>query len=196
MPEHGHFEVAARRRDRRLTPRYVCCGEAQITPLPSDGMLFRGRLRNLGLGGCYVETGSPFLVGTRTEVLLQANALCFRAMAEVKAVREKYGIRLEFLRLSTRGYRSLAEVLVELEHRNSLLATSGRDDDAILCEFRSRLRSADTAQAHNKKLAATVTVISSRALATRCVPPPNGILEADPEVLEPHSTGSVLDLFG
>ena len=159
-------------------------------------MLFRGRLRNLGLGGCYVETGSPFAVGTRTEVLLQANALCFRAMAEVKAVREKYGIGLEFLRLSTRGYRSLAEVLVELEHRNSLLATSGRDDDAILCEFRSRLRSADTAQAHNKKLAATGTVISSRALATRHLAPPEAMLEADPEHVEPHATGSIIDLFG
>jgi hypothetical protein len=196
MPEHSHFEVAARRRDRRLTPRYVCCGEAQITPLPSDGMLFRGRLRNLGLGGCYVETGFLFLVGTRTEVLVQANALCFRAMAEVKAVREKYGIGLEFLRLSTRGYRSLAEVLVELEHQNSLLATSGRDNEAILSEFGSRLLTADPGQAHNKKLAAAGTLISSRALATRCVPAPVAILEADPENVEPHATGSIIDLFG
>lgn len=196
MPEQSHFEVAARRRDRRLTPRYVCCGEAQITPLPYDGMLFRGRLRNLGLGGCYVETGSAFPVGTRTEVLLQANALCFRAMAEVKAVRERYGIGLEFLRLSTRGYRSLAEVLVELEHRNSLMATSGRDDEAVLSEFRSRLLTAASVQAQDTNLGAAGTVISSQALATSCVPAPNAILEGHPEILEPHATGSVLDLFG
>jgi hypothetical protein len=117
-------------------------------------------------------------------------------MAEVKAVREKYGMGLEFLRLSTRGYRSLAEVLVELEQQNRLMATSGRDDEAVLSEFRSRPLTADPAQAQNKRLAATGTVISSRALGTRCIRTPEAILEADPENVEPHATGSILDLFG
>jgi hypothetical protein len=63
-------------------------------------------------------------------------------------------------------------------------------------EFRSRLLSVDPAQAPNKKFAATGTVISSRALATRYVAAPEAILEADPENVEPHATGSIIDLFG
>jgi hypothetical protein len=196
MTEHEQIEPGRGWRDRRLTPRYICCGPAQITYLPSDGMLFRGRLRNLGLGGCYIETSSLFPVGARTEVLLQANSLYFRAMAQVRAVREKFGMGLQFIRLSTGGYRALAEVLVELQQRRALIDSSAIYDEGLLAEPNSRLLLGNSAQARSKSLALVQCPPASPLMAPRSNPDSSAILEAHPEILESFVNGSVLDLFG
>lgn len=107
--------------DRRRNPRYLCGGHAQLTLVPSNGAVLVGRLRNLGLGGCFVEVGSPLEVGTRTEVLVRANMLCFRAMSLVRAVRKCSGLGLEFIRLSAGGHSALSELIVDLRRLQALL---------------------------------------------------------------------------
>lgn len=41
--------------EKREHPRYGCEGYAEVF-LPRGGLLFRGRILNLSLTGCYVET--------------------------------------------------------------------------------------------------------------------------------------------
>ena len=182
-----------------MTPRFACSGQAQITYLPSDGILLRGRLRNLGLGGCYIETGSSFVIGTRTEVLLRANALCFRAMAQVRAVREKTGIGLEFIRLSAGGYRSLAEALVELEQQQALLRPSVLHDAQLLTD----LSSPSLPDHYNPTQMETrgAALVETLMLPAGCAPQTgiagsSRIIEVHPTILEPWRSGSILDLFG
>jgi PilZ domain-containing protein len=199
MSKSPHAVLADRDRDRRMTPRFACCGQAQITYLPSDGVLLRGRLRNLGLGGCYIETGSPFVIGARTEVLLQANALCFRAMAQVRAVREKTGIGLEFIRLSTGGYRSLAEALVELEQQQALLRPSVLHDARLLADLNSRFLPdhRSPTQMQTRAAASVETLMLPPQCAPQtCVGGSSQIIEVHPTILEPWRSGSILDLFG
>jgi hypothetical protein len=104
--------------DRRRTPRYCCSGQAQIACLPLSGSLLKGRLRDLGLGGCFIEcieTASPFDLGAQTEILVEVNSWFFRAMGQVRAVRERSGISLEFMRMSVGGYSMLADLVADLE---------------------------------------------------------------------------------
>jgi hypothetical protein len=165
--------------------------------LPSDGALFRGRLRNLGWGGCYIETVSPFVIGARTEVLVQANALWFRAMAQVRAIREKSGIGLEFIRLSTGGYRSLAEVLVELAQQAALGPCTSTADDVISESQAQTYRPRYVLAPGNGERVALVTTIVP---AEDSVPDPaeeaTAILESHPQILERWPSGSILNLFG
>ncbi len=104
--------------DRRRIARYSCRGLAQITCLPAVGSLFKGRLRDLGLGGCCVEnveTTTPFDLGAKTEILIEVDSWIFRAMAMVKALRDRSGISMEFVRLSAGGYNRLADLIADLE---------------------------------------------------------------------------------
>jgi hypothetical protein len=104
--------------DRRRIPRYSCRGLAQITCLHLDGAQLKGRLRDLGLGGCCienVETTPPFDLGTKTEILIEVNSWFFRAMAQVKALRERSGISVEFVRMSTGGRSMLTDLIADLE---------------------------------------------------------------------------------
>ena len=104
--------------DRRRIARYSCRGLAQIACLPLNGALLKGRLRDLGLGGCCienVETTSPFDLGAKTEILIEVDSWIFRAMATVKALRERSGISMEFVRLSAGGYNRLADLIADLE---------------------------------------------------------------------------------
>lgn len=104
--------------DRRRVPRYSCSGQAQIACLPLSGTLLRGRVRDLGLGGCCIEcieSVFPFDLGAQTEILVEVNSWFFRAMGHVRALRERSGISLEFLRMSAGGYSMLAELIADLE---------------------------------------------------------------------------------
>ena len=104
--------------DRRRIARYSCRGLAQIKCLPLDGATLTGRLRDVGLGGCCienVETTSGFELGTRTEIVIEVDSWIFRAMALVRALRDRSGISLEFVRMSHGGFSRLAEFIADLE---------------------------------------------------------------------------------
>lgn len=99
--------------------------------LPWEGALLWGRLCNLGLGGCYLETTSPLERGTRAEIVLCVNAWSMRAIAQVRAVREHSGIGVEFVRMSAGAYRTLAELMEELERFRAVVGApraAGRDE--------------------------------------------------------------------
>jgi hypothetical protein len=111
-------QIDLRMTDRRRVARYSCSGQAQITCLPLNGALLRGSLRDLGLGGCRIEsidTTSPFDLGAHTEILVKVNSWFFRAMAQVRAVRGQSAISVEFMRMSAGGYSMLAELISDLE---------------------------------------------------------------------------------
>jgi len=109
--------------DRRRTPRFVCGGHAQLDCLPSSGLALRGRLRDLSLGGCCLDTTLPVDFGARAEVLVRVNAASFRALGEIRAVRDRSLAGVEFVQLSSRGREMLADVLADLARRNAAINT-------------------------------------------------------------------------
>ena len=78
--------------ERRRSPRFSCGGYANIGCIPSDGIVLRGTIRDVSLGGCHVDKGLPIDCGARAEILVRVNAASFRALGEVKAVRGNSGV--------------------------------------------------------------------------------------------------------
>jgi hypothetical protein len=118
LPETTQTVPLAGNNDRRRIPRYSCSGHARISCLPLNGTLLSGRLRDLGLGGCCIEgiaTPSSFDLGAQTEILVEVNSWFFRAMGHVRALRDRSGISVEFMRMSAGGYSMLADLIADLE---------------------------------------------------------------------------------
>jgi PilZ domain len=116
--------------DRRKAPRFTCGGRVLIRCLPSDGAMVPGRLRNLGPGGLRVDTSLPIDPGERTEVLVYANAVSFRAVGMVRAVIPGAGARMEFVQMSSGSKQLLNELLTQLARTQATMhkLRSGRLD--------------------------------------------------------------------
>jgi PilZ domain len=103
--------------DKRRHPRYECDGYAEVF-MPHGGLLFRGRILNLSLSGCYVETAMANLErGTLVEVYFVTNQLQFRVRGNIAEVRQKRGVGISFLDLSRRRAMQIAALIRELSEK-------------------------------------------------------------------------------
>jgi hypothetical protein len=120
-------------KDRRRNPRFSCGGHAKIMRLPSNGIFLPGKIIDLSLGGCYVDTALPIDCGVRAEIMVHVNAASFRAIGEVKAIRGRSGASIEFVRLSSGGKDMLADLIAELARLQAVmnkLKSAHREVDA------------------------------------------------------------------
>src|SRR5262249_18775096 len=123
-------------RDRRRSPRVSCAGHARIFGLPSDGLALPGKVRDLSLLGCAIQTAEPLADGTRAEVLLRVNAASLRVLAQVRAIHVPSVMGLEFLRVSPAGKDILSELIFELARQQAIAgvlraARSGPDAETL-----------------------------------------------------------------
>ena len=107
--------------DRRRSTRFKCGGGAKISRLPSDGIFVPGKIFDLSLGGCCVDTNLPIDLGVRTEILVRVNAASFRAVGEVRALRSRFGAGMEFVHLSAGGKHMLADLVTELARLEAVM---------------------------------------------------------------------------
>jgi len=124
-----HPALPAAGSDRRRVPRYSCSGQVQIRCLPLSGALLRGRVRDLGLGGCCIdclESDFPLDLGAQTDILVEVNSWFFRAMGHVRALRGRSGISMQFLRMSAGGYNMLAELIADLQRPQTVATRQER----------------------------------------------------------------------
>ena len=126
--------------DRRRSARFKCGGEAKISRLPSDGIFVPGKIFDLSLGGCCVDTTLPVDLGVRAEMVVRVNAASFRAVGEVRAIRGRSGAGIEFVHLSAGGKHTLADLVTELARLQAVmnkLKAARREIDAE--SFRKQL---------------------------------------------------------
>ena len=107
--------------DRRRSPRFSCSGEAEIICLPSNGLSLPGKIRDLSMGGCCVETASALHCGVQAEIVVRINSASFRAVSQVRAIRDRAVAGMEFVHLSARGKDMLAEVVEEMARLQALV---------------------------------------------------------------------------
>ncbi len=107
--------------DRRGSPRFSCGGQVTISCLPSDGIVLPGKIRDLSLGGCCVDTTLPIACGARAELVVRVHAASFRAVGEVRAIRGQTGACLEFVLLSAGGKGVLADLVTELARLQAVM---------------------------------------------------------------------------
>lgn len=95
MPVRNNVEE-----ERRRSARFSCDGHATITRLPSSGIFLPGKILDRSLGGCHVDAGFPIDCGVRAEIVARVSAGSFPAVGEVRAIRGRSGVCIEFVRLA------------------------------------------------------------------------------------------------
>ena len=116
MPERTEADE-----ERRRSPRFNCGGQVKVSRLPSDGIFLPGKIRDLSLGGCCLDTALPIESGTRTEVVVRVNGASFRAVGIVRALRDKSATGIEFVQLSAGGRELLADLVLELARLKAIV---------------------------------------------------------------------------
>jgi PilZ domain-containing protein len=141
MTGHSSDGLSPYHAERRRAPRFSCGGLAKIICLPSDGLYLPGKVRDLSLNGCGIDTGRPIECGCRAEMLLQVDSASIRVVGKVKGLRSDGAIGLEFLRLSAGGQAALVELIRELARQQALANTlrTARQEPADWSEARARL---------------------------------------------------------
>jgi hypothetical protein len=81
--------------ERRRTPRYTFAGAIEMRQAASEDKI-TAKVRELSLNGCYVETVSPYPVGTALGVKVFTATEFFEAQSTVIFVDENQGMGLMF----------------------------------------------------------------------------------------------------
>ena len=100
--------------ERRQHTRYAVDAWAEV--MVKDGtMLFRGRVLDVSVGGCYVETEAKLKLapGTPVEMVFRVNEDVFRCEAIIRMVRTK-GAGFRFVNQNARMHRELERLIQEL----------------------------------------------------------------------------------
>ncbi len=96
--------------NRRIQTRLACQLGAEIYALGSN-VPQRCSLSDIGPGGCYVETVSPFPAGTVIEIVVRTETLKVRLKGKVRSTHLGYGMGVEFV-VRTREDRVQVERLI------------------------------------------------------------------------------------
>jgi c-di-GMP-binding flagellar brake protein YcgR len=100
--------------ERRQHTRYAVDAWAEV--MVKDGtMLFRGRVLDVSVGGCYIETEARLRLapGTPVEMIFRVNDGVFRCEATSRMVRTR-GAGFLFVNQDARMQRELEELIQEL----------------------------------------------------------------------------------
>jgi DnaJ-class molecular chaperone len=101
--------------ERRQHKRFAVDGFAEV--LVADGtLLFRGRILDISVAGCYIETQARLRIapGTEVEMVFRVNKMVFRPLATSRAVRLGEGAGFLFLNLNAKMQAELDALIAEL----------------------------------------------------------------------------------
>jgi len=99
---------------RRRHPRYKCEGRAEVF-VPHGALLFQGRILNLSLSGCFIESRNLNLErGTRVEVSFVARQLQVRVAGHIAILYRNQGVGIAFDNPNPRQNRQITELVMEL----------------------------------------------------------------------------------
>jgi hypothetical protein len=143
--------------ERRTAQRFGCAGDAEIA-VPGRGLRYAGKIGNLSLGGCFIESHCSLERGTAVEVWMNAQGQPLRVAANLM-VRRTNGVGMRFLGMTERKAQQVRVLIAELEAEQRRLeggeaenqdkapaaevqpATFSRHQhDAVLAQRGSRLR--------------------------------------------------------
>lgn len=102
----GPIPVAAAPAERRKNVRYPFNATAIVIDVQSETKL-AGRCSDLGRGGCFVDTISPFPIGTVVRLQLTLEQKSFEAQAKVAYSLDGMGMGLSFTAAAPEQFRVL-----------------------------------------------------------------------------------------
>jgi len=104
--------------ERRTVSRFPFTAAAEVVDLRTKARM-TGRSSDIGPGGCYVDTISPFAVGTLVRVRLECNLREFEAVAEVSYALVSMGMGMSFTEIRPEHQSVLKDWIAELSGEQS-----------------------------------------------------------------------------
>ena len=98
---------------RRAVRRIQFVASAEVTARDTDTLL-SARMSELGLGGCYVDTLSPFPSGTLVHVRIIRDGGAFECEAKVVYIHEGFGMGIAFTNMALDQRRMLENWIADL----------------------------------------------------------------------------------
>jgi len=102
-----------RKQERRLFQRFPFNADAEVLE-PQSGTKISGRVTDLSLGGCYVDTLSPFSASTAVQIRIVRGPHSFEAQARVTSSTVGLGMGLAFVAAQPEQKRLLGSWIVEM----------------------------------------------------------------------------------
>jgi PilZ domain len=111
--KEGLAVVGLAPRERRAHPRYPFTAGAEVLDVRS-GTHLNARISDIGRGGCYVDSISPFAVGTEVKIRITRDAHSFSFQAKVVYASVGMGMGLMFTVIEPEQRWMLEKWLAEL----------------------------------------------------------------------------------
>jgi hypothetical protein len=104
---------AAPHEKKRAVRRIQLVATAEVTARDTDTLL-SARMSELGLGGCYVDTLSPFPAATLVHVRIIRDGGAFECEAKVVYIHEGFGMGIAFTNMALDQRRILENWIADL----------------------------------------------------------------------------------
>jgi hypothetical protein len=123
--------------DRRSHPRYAFIAPVEVVALDA-GARIKTRVRDLSQQGCYVDTDSPYVLGTTTDVRITKGQKSFEVRARVVSNQSGKGMGLMFTAVEPEQLGTLEEWIAE-SRETSWLAANRRRSQRVLMKLPVRV---------------------------------------------------------
>lgn len=122
--------TAVKDADRRGTDRHLVIASAEIVEL-SSGARFSTRTTDLGPGGCFVDTLTPFPVGSKVRVTIYKTDSRIESRGMVVYSQQGLGMGVAFDQLSPKDRKALDVWLAELTQGKVAIPESKRPNQKL-----------------------------------------------------------------
>lgn len=115
MDDHFNKNAAASLtvRDRRYAIRHPFAADVECLDLES-GTSVSGVTSDLSMGGCFVCTSKPLMLGCRMRLIMKRKEQVVEALSVVRIVKPRIGMGIEFLDIETKFQSTFERWLEQL----------------------------------------------------------------------------------
>ena len=100
-------------RDRRFSIRHPFAADAECLDLET-GTAVSGVTSDLSMGGCFVCTSKPLMLGSRVRLTMKRKEQVVEALSVVRIVKPRIGMGIEFLDIETKFQSTFERWLEQL----------------------------------------------------------------------------------
>lgn len=121
-------ELAIAKNERRRNLRFPLVAIVEVVDIKSKAKI-SGRINDLGLGGCYVDTLSPFPVDASVRVVIKRDAQSFAAEGKVVYSQNGMGMGIGFTSATRGDVRLFQQWILELSGKGTMQPAAPQQAD-------------------------------------------------------------------
>ncbi|HVZ61727.1 MAG TPA: PilZ domain-containing protein [Terriglobales bacterium] len=156
----------AARAERRQAPRYPC---SQIVDVRRTEDNFSGsaKVTDISLRGCYLETMSPWAMGTDVMITFHIEDVKIPVIGVVRTIHPAMGNGIEFTKITPEAYQGLEKFVLRLAHQGTNQKLGPAQENAAV-EKKAPVVEAPTRQsALEMQLKALVELLEKKSLLSK-----------------------------